>query len=81
MSGHYFARGHGISTVSAVCLSSVYKVKVESVTSELITDVYSMKIETVIKEGGSLFITQLFKDLVLPLCGNYLKEEFSHCGS
>lgn len=41
---------------SAVCLSSVYKVKVQSVTSELITDVYSMKIENVIKEGGCLFI-------------------------
>lgn len=45
-------KGNGISTVSAVCLSSVYKVKVVNVTNDLITDAYLMKIETVIKEGG-----------------------------
>lgn len=50
-----------ISLIPAVCLFTVYKVKVESITNELITDVYLMKIENVIKEGGSLSIPELLK--------------------
>lgn len=53
--------------VCAVCLSSVYKVRVESVKKDLTTDLYSMRIMTVIKEGGSLLIIELSKTCSSPL--------------
>lgn len=44
------------SSQSAMCLSTVYKVRVEETTNDLSTDIYSVRVLEVIKEGGYMYL-------------------------
>lgn len=44
------------SSQSAMCPSSVYKVRVQQTTNDLSTDVYSIRVLEVIKEGGYMYL-------------------------